>query len=79
MKITRKQARNVKIGDLVQGNVVSIKDLDATWYEVKSVVTEGRDTTLVVQRCTMPGGVISRKGEAFTEKFNPRTTFAVMV
>ena len=78
-KLTRVEAPRVKVGDVIQGNVRSAKDVHPTWGEVVSVTPQGRDIIIKVRHVTFTNGQRTELGT--TEEINAldRQVFAKRV
>lgn len=81
MKISRKEAQNLKAGDVVHYNVTDKKNLTHRWYEVKSTRQEGRDVFLTVQlvHVNLPTGLVTKQDQVHEEKMLNRTVLIKMV
>lgn len=81
MKISRSQAKNLKVGDIVQQNVSSAKNLSPTWYQVNAVKTVGDKAVLTVEkvRINQPSGLKTKMDQIFEERMGARTVLVKLV
>jgi len=52
----RRQAKDLMVGDVIQPNAMSAKDVKKVWGEVTSVVPEGRDMVVTVKHVEFSNG-----------------------
>lgn len=80
MSYKRKEAKTLKVGDIVQGNVARVKDLDAAWYQITNVDQQPKDTVIEAKVVRIVGGVKTQGREGVVkEKMNPRTVLIAYV